>query len=84
MDEHPRGEISALLSGEAGRADVLAVSAHLRDCDDCRQELITSTTGHVALTSALRFAAEIVRTEPGSENRAQTKPDCPPATNDEV
>jgi hypothetical protein len=59
-----RGHISdglpRLLSGEASRDDVIAAAAHLRTCEDCQQELVSAVVAHASLTSAQRFAPEIV------------------------
>ena len=63
-DEHVFDELPLLLSGEADRATVTAAAAHLRGCDDCRQELISSVVSHAALTSAVRFAPELADSFP--------------------
>ena len=65
MSEHITDELPALLTGDAGREVVLAAASHLRECTDCRQELATAVIAHASLTSARRFAPEIVnRIEP--------------------
>jgi hypothetical protein len=57
---HISDEVPRLLSGEASRADVLAAAAHLRTCEDCQQELVSAVVAHASLTSAHRFAPEII------------------------
>ncbi len=59
-DAHVADELPRLLSGDASRAAVHAAAAHLRGCADCQQELVAAVTAHAALTSARRFAAEVV------------------------
>jgi len=53
-------EIPRLLTGEATRDEVLAAAEHLRGCPDCQQELVSAVVAHASLTSAQRFAAEVV------------------------
>jgi anti-sigma-K factor RskA/putative zinc finger protein len=53
-------DLPLLLSGEASRAQTQAAAAHLRECDDCRQELVNAVVAHAALTSAQRFAPELL------------------------
>jgi anti-sigma-K factor RskA len=67
MSEHPYDELPGLLFGELDRAEVMAVSDHLADCDDCRRELAV-----LAATSAsLRATAR--------QPRPATAPDPAPA-----
>lgn len=63
MNGHVFDELPQLLTGEADRATVASVAAHLRECDDCRDELIAAVTAHAALASAVRFAPEVVAPE---------------------
>ena len=49
-----------LLTGEATRDEVLNAATHLRTCIDCQQELVSAVVAHASLTSAARFAPEIV------------------------
>jgi predicted anti-sigma-YlaC factor YlaD len=63
MTEHIHEDLPQLLRGEADRPMVLAAAAHLRECEDCRQELISATVAHASLSSAARFAPVTV-TEP--------------------
>jgi hypothetical protein len=60
MSNHISEDLPRLLTGEAGRDDVLAAAAHLRSCPDCQQELVSAVIAHAALTSAHRFAPEVV------------------------
>jgi hypothetical protein len=39
---------------------VQSAAAHLRTCEDCQQELVSAVVAHASLTSAQRFAPEIV------------------------
>src|SRR5581483_8270121 len=38
---------------------VMNAAAHLRECADCRQELVSALVAHAALASAQRFAPEV-------------------------
>lgn len=60
MTTHISDELPRLLTREATRDVVLAASAHLRVCPDCQQELVSAVIAHASLTSAQRFAPEIV------------------------
>jgi hypothetical protein len=60
VSNHISEDLPRLLTGEAGRDDVLAAAAHLRTCPDCQQELVSAVIAHASLTSAHRFAPEIV------------------------
>ena len=66
MSEHVFDDLPRLLSGEADRATVLSVAAHLRSCEDCRNELVSAVVAHAALTSAARHipSLAVVTTEP--------------------
>ena len=57
---HISDELPRMLTGEADRDTVLASAAHLRDCVDCQHELVSALVAHASLTSAHRFAPEIV------------------------
>lgn len=63
MNGHISDELPRLLSGEASRDVVLDAAAHLRECADCQQELVSAVVAHASLTSAQRFAPEIVATD---------------------
>jgi hypothetical protein len=63
---HVTEELPRLLSGEASRDVVLDAAAHLRTCVDCQQELVSAVVAHASLTSAHRFAPEVV-TGPGQD-----------------
>lgn len=60
MSTHVTDELPRLLSGEATREEVLDAAAHLRTCVDCQQELVAAVAAHASLTSAQRFAPEVV------------------------
>lgn len=60
MSDHISDELPRLLTGEADRDTVLAAAEHLRTCVDCQHELISAVVAHASLTSAQRFASEIV------------------------
>lgn len=60
MTGHISEELPLLLTGEASRDAVMDAAAHLRGCEDCQQELVSAVVAHASLTSAHRFAPEIV------------------------
>ena len=60
MSNHISEDIPRLLTGEASRDDVLSAAEHLRSCPDCQQELVSAVVAHASLTSAHRFAPEVV------------------------
>jgi hypothetical protein len=60
MSAHIANDVPRLLTGEATREEVLSAAAHLRTCVDCQQELVSAVVAHASLTSAQRFAPEIV------------------------
>jgi hypothetical protein len=60
MSAHIVNDVPRLLTGEAARDEVLTAAAHLRTCVDCQQELVSAVVAHASLTSAQRFAPEIV------------------------
>lgn len=61
MSNHVSDELPRLLTGEASHDDVLAAAEHLRSCVDCQHELVSHVVAHASLTSAQRFAPEVVR-----------------------
>lgn len=61
MTNHISEELPRLLTGEASRDAVVDAAAHLRECADCQQELISAVVAHASLTSAQRFAPEIMQ-----------------------
>ena len=61
MTAHLSDELPLLLTGEASRDVVLTAAEHLRHCEDCTQDLVAAVVAHASLTSAQRFAPEIVR-----------------------
>lgn len=78
MTSHISEELPRLLTGEATREVVQAAAAHLRDCEDCQQELVSAVVAHASLTSARRFAPEVVMgpvPEPAAPSEANTLPD---------
>jgi hypothetical protein len=60
MTAHISEELPRLLSGEATREAVLSSAEHLRSCVDCQHELISAVVAHASLTSARRFAPELM------------------------
>jgi hypothetical protein len=60
MSAHISDELPRLLTGEATRDIVQSAASHLRGCEDCQQELVSAVVAHASLTSAQRFAPEIV------------------------
>jgi hypothetical protein len=58
--DHISDDLPRLLTGDATRAEALAAAEHLRTCPDCRQELVSAVVAHASLTSARRFAPEII------------------------
>jgi hypothetical protein len=60
MSPHISDELPRLLTGEADRDTVLTAAAHLRTCVDCQHELVSAVVAHASLTSAQRYAPEIV------------------------
>ena len=69
MSTHVSDELPRLLTGEASHDDVLAAAAHLRTCVDCQHELVSHVVAHASLTSAQRFAPEVVH-RPATDNFA--------------
>ncbi len=64
MSAHVSDELPLLLTGEASRDVVIESAAHLRSCGDCQQELIMAVVAHASLTSAQRFAPEVISGPP--------------------
>jgi hypothetical protein len=60
MSTHVADDLPRLLTGEASRNEVMAAAAHLRECTDCQQELVSAVVAHSSLSSAQRFAPEII------------------------
>jgi Anti-sigma-K factor rskA len=60
MSVHISDELPRLLTGDANREAVMAAAEHLRTCPDCQQDLVSAVVAHAALTSAHRFAPEVV------------------------
>jgi hypothetical protein len=60
MSAHISDDLPRLLTGDATRDVVLDAAEHLRSCPDCQQELVSAVVAHASLTSAHRFAPEIV------------------------
>lgn len=62
MNQHISDDLPLLLTGEASRDATLGAAAHLRSCPDCQQDLVTAVIAHASLTSARRFASEVLET----------------------
>ena len=60
MTQHISDDLPRLLTGEATRDETLAAAAHLRECPDCQQELVAAVVAHASLSSARRFAPQVV------------------------
>jgi hypothetical protein len=79
MTEHVFDDLPRLLSGDADRATVVGVAAHLRECADCREELISAVVAHAALMSSARFAPGLAATgEPAVAPAPTQLPDLSP------
>ncbi len=78
---HVYEELPALLRGEADRATVSSAAAHLRECEDCRQELISALLAHAALASAARYAPDLAAmlAGPAAEPAGDAGDEPPPA-----
>ena len=60
MSAHVSDDLPRLLFGDATREEALQAAAHLRACPDCREELVSAVVAHASLTSANRFARDVV------------------------
>lgn len=60
MTTHISDDLPRLLTGDANREVVMEAATHLRSCVDCQQELVSAVVAHASLTSAHKFAPEIV------------------------
>jgi hypothetical protein len=67
MSTHISEDLPRLLTGDATRDEVLAAAEHLRTCPDCQQELVSALVAHASLTSAHRFAPEVVALRSAAE-----------------
>ncbi len=77
-NEHVVDELPRLLTGEADRATVAAVSTHLRSCEDCRDQLVEVIVGHAALASAATYAPRLVDPElTGAPRLTDSAPEFP-------
>jgi anti-sigma-K factor RskA len=82
MSTHIFDELPLLLTGEADRATVALAADHLRECEDCQQELVSALIAHASLSSAARFAPELrslLSTE-DAEDRPAEPADLPDLT----
>lgn len=75
MSEHVSDDLPQLLTGDATREVVMRAAAHLRTCPDCQQELVSAVVAHASLTSAHRFAPEMVSSD---QPAAEEEPDPGP------
>jgi hypothetical protein len=71
---HLTENLPRLLTGDATRAEVLAAAAHLRNCPDCQQELVSAVVAHASLSSAQRFARDVVAPEPTDDAEVSAGP----------
>lgn len=60
-NDHVEEQLPLLLTGEATRAEVDTAVSHLRGCSECREALVDLVAVHAPLTSASRFAPELMR-----------------------
>ncbi len=75
MNDHIDDELPLVLSGEADRDTVMSVVAHLRQCRDCVEELLSLLIAHASLSSAARFAPEVVAIAVEHEQTSRPTPD---------
>jgi hypothetical protein len=71
---HISDDLPRLLTGDATRDEVMAAAEHLRTCPDCQHELVGAVVAHASLTSAYRFAEQVV-----VPNRDEAPPAVPDA-----
>lgn len=57
---HVSDDLPRLLTGDTTRDEAMAAAEHLRGCPDCQQELVSAAVAHASLTSARRFAPQVV------------------------
>jgi hypothetical protein len=74
VNEHIDEDLPLILTGEADRATVYAAVDHLRDCTDCYHELLSLLTAHASLSSAARFAPEVITATAVPRHAAVTVP----------
>jgi hypothetical protein len=74
VNEHIDEDLPLILTGEADRATVYAAVDHLRDCTDCYQELLSLLIAHASLSSAARFAPEVISATAVPRHAAATVP----------
>ena len=79
MNPHISDELPRLLTGEASRDAVFEAAAHLRECADCQQELVSAVVAHASITSAHRFAPDVVHGDRAQEPTSG-EPDLPDLT----
>lgn len=82
MSTHIFDELPLLLTGEADRATVALAADHLRECEDCQQELVSALIAHASLSSAARFAPELrsLLSTDDAEDRPAEPADLPDLT----
>ena len=64
---HVSDNLPRLLTGDTTRDEAMAAAEHLRGCPDCQQELVSAAVAHASLTSARRFAPQVVAPERDDE-----------------
>jgi hypothetical protein len=75
--DHLTDDLPRLLTGDATRDEVLAAAEHLRACPDCQQDLVSAVVAHASLTSAQRFAPEVVAPIPSADDDGEDEPAGP-------
>lgn len=78
MSSHISDELPRLLTGDANRDVVMTAAEHLRICPDCQQDLVSAVVAHAALTSAHRFAPEIVANDASDDDADVVENDVTP------
>jgi hypothetical protein len=76
--QHISDDLPRLLTGDATRDEVMTAAEHLRSCPDCQQELVSAVISHAALTSAHRFAPDLVSRSSGDEEAAAARHEAEP------
>jgi hypothetical protein len=74
MSQHLSDDLPRLLTGDASRDEALAAAAHLRECPDCQQELVSAVVAHAALSSARRFAPRMAAPAEPAEPAVEPAP----------
>jgi Anti-sigma-K factor rskA len=71
-------ELPSLLTGELGRGHLAEAAAHLRECAECRLELVEVVTAHGALASARHILIDAPSAETARAVHAEPSEALPP------